>query len=896
VIKIPEPHTIKDLIFHGNQDPDHPALESPGQLPLTYRDLRNQVLLVIKTLNSRGFGRNDRISVIMPGGPETAVLGIGIMAGFTHAPLNPQYKDLEFREMFSRLSIKAVILQKNHETAARAVALSQKIPVIEITPSPNKAGIFTIGDGVFDGKEEAVFAQPDDTVIVMQTSGTTSVPKIVPLSQKQFCKSAYHYFSRLNLSEKDISLHIVAHFHILGITHTLLAPLLGGGTVVCTRDYISPDFLPLLKKFRPTFYCAAPAHHKGILHELKKVPAAELKHHSLRYIRSTSSPLPASARKELETLLGVPVIESYAMTESPVISINMPHKEGSAGIPMVESLVIMDEKGTILKTFENGEVAIRGDVVFSGYENAHENAYAFTEGYFRTGDIGYLDNEGYLFLTGRKKELINKGGEKFSPQEIDATLVSHPGIREAMAFRIDDPVLGEDVAVMVVRADETVSEQDLRRYLLDRLIQFKVPRRIFFVDEIPKGPTGKLLRYAGTERYKTGLFEEKQIPEVTIDSISPQVSRFEEKIMEIWTGILDGQSLSPDDDFFNCGGNSLTAIELLIKIQRAFQVTFSPDMIYLYPTIRQQATLIAQKDNNFSRYHPLIVPIHEKGTLTPLFCFNPLGGWIKEYQYISRFFDQDRPVFGIRARGLEPAEEPVATVEEAAREYIDAIKTVQKEGPYHLLGFSGGALYAFELACQIQNRGETVTFLGIIDMSLPAPLKRLFDISRGQGPNIFITAGFPVYAFLNSLLKKNPDSPLYSIFVKSVRVFSQGLLWLKSSSSIPASGSDMDSVTDAQRSWILTLPEKQQMLVRTQIRAISIYKPPVFSGDVILFSTGPDSEFYPGDPARGWNSCITGKTILIDIPGDHWTLYRDPLGQMTAKKIEESFKRADTHG
>ena len=412
MIEIPEPHTIKELIFNGNQDPDHPAIESPGQQPLSYRDLRKQVLLVIKTLNSLGFGRNDRIAVIMPGGPETAVLGIGIMAGFTHTPLNPQYKDDEFQGIFSRLRVRAIIVQKNQETAARAVALSRNIPVIEITPSADKAGIFEIGAGIPEKKEEALFARPDDTVIVMQTSGTTSVPKIVPLSQKQFCKSAYSYFSRLNLSDKDISLHIVAHFHILGITHTLLAPLLGGGTVVCARDYISPDFLPLLKKYRPTFYCAAPAHHKGILNELKKVPADELKDHSLRYIRSTSSPLPEHARKELERLFGVPVIESYAMTESPVITINMPHKEGSAGIPMVESLVIMDENGTILGNFENGEVAIRGDVVFSGYEDADENASAFTNGYFRTGDIGYLDNEGYLFLTGRKKELINKGGEK----------------------------------------------------------------------------------------------------------------------------------------------------------------------------------------------------------------------------------------------------------------------------------------------------------------------------------------------------------------------------------------------------------------------------------------------------------------------------------------------------
>jgi thioesterase domain-containing protein len=305
--------------------------------------------------------------------------------------------------------------------------------------------------------------------------------------------------------------------------------------------------------------------------------------------------------------------------------------------------------------------------------------------------------------------------------------------------------------------------------------------------------------------------------------------------------------------------------------------------------------LIGCRDTPVSRYHPLIVPIQGNGSLKPLFCFHPLGGWIQEYQYISSFLDKERPVFGIRARGLEPEEKPVLTVKEAALEYINAITTVQTEGPYHLLGFSGGALYAFEVACELQKRGELVTFLGIIDMSLPAPLKRLFDMSRGQRPSIFIRAGFPLYVFLNNNLKKNPDSLLYSLFVKSVRIFSEGLLILTGSGPLSASGSDEDSVTDTQRSWIATLPEKQQKLVRIQIRAISLYKPGTFSGDITLFSTGQDPEFYPGDPARGWNSVVTGKTLVTDIPGDHWTLYREPLGQMTAKKIEESLKLADSH-
>ena len=446
-----EPHTIKELIFDGNQDPDHPAIEIPGYQPLTYRDLRNQVLLVIKTLTAMGFGRNDRIAVIMPAGPETAVLGIAVMTGFTHTPLNPQFKEHEFLDILSRLKVKAVIVQKNHETAARAAALSQGIPLIEITPSPDKAGIFTIDRDHTGRRQRNGVCRPEDTAIIMQTSGTTSLPKIVPLRQKQVCKAILVLASRSNHTDRDKSLHIVPHFHLLGVIGTLLAPLSCGGTVICTRDFIAPDFLSLLKNSRPTFYCAGPAHHQAILHELKKVPPQELKNHSLRYIRSVSAPLPASVRQELETLLGIPVIESYAMTESPNITFNNPMKEGSVGFPIIESLAIMDDDGTRLGTFEQGEVAVQGEVVFSGYEDAPDkNASAFINGWFMTGDVGYLDDEGYLYLTGRKKELINKGGEKISPVEIDQVLMTHPAVRQAMAFRIHDDVLGEDIAAMVV--------------------------------------------------------------------------------------------------------------------------------------------------------------------------------------------------------------------------------------------------------------------------------------------------------------------------------------------------------------------------------------------------------------------------------------------------------------
>jgi len=902
MIKKFEPYTIKDLIFNGNQNPDHPAIETPGYQPLTYRDLRKQVLLVMKTLNSMGFGRNDRIAVIMPGGPVTAVLGIAVMAGFTHTPLNPQYQEPEFLAIFPRLKVKAIIVQKNNKTAARSAALSCNIPIIEITPLPDQAGIFEMGMSISDDGKEVLFAQAEDTAIVMQTSGTTSLPKIVPLTQKQVCKSVIILRSHINISSQDKSLHIVPHFHLLGVIGTLLVPLLGGGTVICTKDFIPSDFLTFLRNYQPTFYIAGPAHHQAILHELKKVPPSELKNNSLKYIRSISAPLPAYVRHDLETLLGAPTIESYAMTESPNITLNLSRKEGSVGIPIIESLIIMDEEGTRLGTFESGEVAIRGEVVFSGYEDApDENASAFLNGWFRTGDMGYVDDEGYLYLTGRKKELINKGGEKISPAEIDQVLMTHPAVKQAMSFRVNDPVLGEDIAAMIVVENQNTGEEELRRFLLERLIPFKVPRRIYFVDEIPKGPTGKLLRYVGTERYNTNACEEAQTFRLTKKTISPDLSLNQERLMQIWKGILDIESLSPDDDFFRCGGNSLAAIELLIKIQRAFQLNIPPDTIYMYPTIRQQALIITQKAGNVLQYHPLIVPIREDGTLSPLFCFHPVGGWIGKYQDISPFFDHNRPVFGIRARGLEPAEKPSLTIEEAAREYADAIKTVQKEGSYHLLGYSGGAIFAFELACQLQSRGESVTFLGIIDQSVPAPQIRLFRritylLPKGQASNTIVATSYNLYSFLKNRLKTNPDSMLSLFFDKGVRICSWGLLYLTGFHLLRASRPNVEFSFDGEKEAISTYPEEQQSLVRTQLMALQNFKPRTFSGDVTLFSTGPDSEFFPSDPTRGWNSCITGKTIVIDIPGDHETLFQEPFGRIVAQKIEESLKAVDAHG
>ena len=498
-------YTIEELIFHRNQDPDHNAIECPNHHPLTYRDLREQVLNSVKALNAMGFRRNDRIAVITPAGPETAVILISVMTGFTSVPLNPQSKEQEYEMNFSQLKIKAIIVQKAHETAARGVAVKRNIAVIELVPRSGMAGRFTLEPAGGEDSGEVTFATSSDISHIFLTSGTTSRPKIVPLSQKQSFLGRQRQATALKFTSADRCLNIIPYYHGMGLHTALLSVLFAGGTVICIKDFIPMDFFSLVKTLRPTCYVAGPAHHQAILRAIKKIPRDEWKNNSLRLIVSSSASLPDGVSRELETLLGVGLTEQYALSETGVISINIPPRQGSVGFPIIEQVAILDENGNFPMEGNAGEIVVTGDTVFSGYEDApDENKAVFMNGWFRTGDIGYLDRDGYLFLTGRKKELINKGGEKISPEEIDCVLKSHTLVRAAMTFGIADPVLGEEIAAMVVLADDRVTETDLRNHLLDRMVASKLPRRIFFVDRIPRNPSGKPLRYVGTQRYSQG--------------------------------------------------------------------------------------------------------------------------------------------------------------------------------------------------------------------------------------------------------------------------------------------------------------------------------------------------------------------------------------------------------
>ena len=877
---------VRDLILFGSQDPDSPAIESPGYLPLTYRELRKQIAYVVRSMNARGFRPNDRIAVIMPNGPHTAVAILAVMAGFTVVPLNYQNKEPEYDSVFSHLGIKAVLVQKGEHSAAIAVAEAQKIRIIEVSCSQETAGVFTFFPEMDTRGTQAIYATPEDIAAIKLTSGTSAKPKAVPTRQKRFFAGMQKLNAASGISTTDKNLHFLSLDTGFGYETPLGGTLLTGGTLVFLREFVPSDFLSLIRTWRPTYYWGGPAHHQAILQELKKTPQDQRANHSLRMIISGSAAIRPAIIQELEALLGVRVIDIYVMSEA-YISMNNPGKPGSVGIPFISELEIRDENGHALPGGQAGEVVVRGELVFDGYLNApEENAAAFRDGWFRTGDLGYLDDEGYLFLTGRKKEMINKGGRKIAPAEIDAVLLSYPGISDAMVFRIPDPTLGEEIAAMVVRTDKQVSEEDLRQYCLDHLVQFKVPQKVFFVDEIPKNGLGKPLRDEGSQKFSDIAVSENGRKGSMGENIVITPSTTEETLLQLWKGILEMSDITITDDFFRCGGNSLSAIELLIKIQREFHLNLPPDTIYRYPTIKELAVIIRQKTNVKKEYHPLIVPLREGGSLPPLFCIHPLGGWMDHYLKILPAVDNSRPVFGIRGRGLEPGEELPRTVEATAKEQVDAVRTVQKTGPYHLMGFSNGGIIAYELACQLQELGEMTVFLGIIDVSAPATEVRYVKT--------LATKLFPgqvlgkIPAFFERSLKAYPDSWIYKWIMKAIQMVFHGVLFRSPAKSLPESVGGVHSSINLKEESLAHYPAESRPNMKVQLNASHMYLPHTFDGDLVLFSTGPDPILFPGDMTRGWGSRITGKCEVITVPGDHSNLFDEPYLSVLTEKIRET--------
>jgi len=483
-------------MFQDHND-DNIALTSETNSKLLYGELKLFVNNISRQLAGNGITNKDRAAIILPNGPYMASSFLAISSYMSAAPLNPAYKTNEYEFYLKDLSPKIVIVEPNSKNNVIEVAKKLKIPVCEIKiQKDSPSGLFDL----FDKSSEYSLPEENDEALVLHTSGTTSRPKIVPLTNKNIFSSAVNISKSLELSEIDHCLNIMPLFHIHGLIAILAASMKVGASVCTSNGFNAIKFLELAKSEKITWCSGVPTMHQAILLRAEKnlELAKDLK---LRFIRSSSASLPPAVFEKLNSVFKCPVIEAYGMTEATHLMTSNPlppkiQKPGFVGIPAGPNVCIMDDNNKILNQGETGEVCVKGNNVTLGYDNNPEaNKKSFSNGWFRTGDQGYFDQDGYLKISGRLKEIINKGGEKISPLEVDNILMDHPLIEQAVCFGYEDKMLGEEIAAaIIVKEGQNCSEIDVKNYAEEKLAKFKIPKKIFFVNEIPKGATGKLQR------------------------------------------------------------------------------------------------------------------------------------------------------------------------------------------------------------------------------------------------------------------------------------------------------------------------------------------------------------------------------------------------------------------
>ena len=494
--------TIRNMI---NQQNDNLIfLTSEKNEKLSYGEFKIFNEKISRQLAATNVKNSDRAAIVLPNGPLMASSFLSISSYMSAAPLNPSYKQEEFEFYLDDLKPKFLLVEPNSKSLAVIAAKNLNIPVFEMKISDNQPlGTFELFDKETDYKNPNDY----DEALVLHTSGTTSRPKIVPLSNLNIFTSAVNISKSLKLTADDHCLNIMPLFHIHGLIAVLSASAKVGASVCASNGFNALKFLDLAETQNISWYSGVPTMHQAILLRAQK-NSDKAKKLNLRFIRSSSASLPPAIFEQLNDIFETPVIEAYGMTEATHQMTSNPlppaiQKPGLVGMPAGPEICIMNDKNEKLAQGEIGEICIKGDNVTNGYENNPEaNKQSFVNDWFRTGDEGFFDKDGYLKISGRLKEIINKGGEKISPLEVDNILMDFPPIDQALCFGYKDKMLGEDIAVAIkLKENKSCTEDDIKSYANEKLAKFKIPKKIFIVEDIPKGATGKLQRIGLAKKF-----------------------------------------------------------------------------------------------------------------------------------------------------------------------------------------------------------------------------------------------------------------------------------------------------------------------------------------------------------------------------------------------------------
>ncbi len=457
---------------------DRPAMVGTLFVPLSYRELAQQIVDVRRTLRQAGLGQDARIAIGIPDSAAAAWSIVTTACSAAAIPLDPKLTTAEIERCFRSLRPSAILLQRGVPSSARSVAEQRSVPIIEAVASAPGRLDFALSAPQIAPPSADDDPEPDTPAFILHTSGTTADPNLVPFSHGNVLASAERVHIWFSLTSEDRCLNVSPVYYSHALTTTVLPPLLIGGSVAFPADAMNVELAEWLGELRPTWYSAGPTMHRAILDKARDRPGLRAMH-SLRLISTAGAAIAQPVLEEMQTVLGVPVLQHYGSSETAQIASNRPEpglsKPGTCGLPWPGIIKIVGENGREVGCGERGEVFVRGPSITSGYLNAPElNALVFQHGWYRTGDIGSLDQDGFLSLHMRRREIINRGAEKISPQEIDLVLMQHPDVVEAAAFGIPHPSLGEDVAAAIVlRPGATLTPDALRAFAGERLAAFK---------------------------------------------------------------------------------------------------------------------------------------------------------------------------------------------------------------------------------------------------------------------------------------------------------------------------------------------------------------------------------------------------------------------------------------
>ncbi len=681
------------LSVRGNSDSRLALLSAEGR-ESAFSQLADYVRSAAVDLCKWGILKNHRIALVTDNGPHAVTAFLSVFSTCTCFPQNPSSQLDECIRYMEESGVSGVLHQADLETNFMEAACHLQIPVIYFSPKDEFPGLLSISDPPFMKGQGEEKPSGDDIAIILQTSGTTSRPKIVPFSHKRLIGTALSFGESLGLTEQDRTVNVTPLFHGYGLNTVVLATLFSGGSVICCREFPFEKFREILEKMVPTWFSAVPTVLQSIAEDAS---GREIKH-KLRFIRSGSSALASSVADQLEKSFRVPVVEAYATTETVLIASNpvdmKKRKRGSAGIPAGCEVAIMDHSGSFVSSPGTGEILVKGPLVMSGYENSPEdNEKVFIHGWYRTGDEGFLDEEGFLYITGRIKEMINRGGEKVSPGEIDEVLLSHSSVVQAVAFPFPHATLGEDIAAAVVLRDGyTLTGSQLRTFVASKLAPFKVPSRIVILPEIPEGPTGKFVRRSLGELIH---FTEPDNRPIETDN--------EKLLAAIWKETLGVDPLGAEDDFFASGGNSLLAALLVVNIQTKTGVDIPLAHIYMARTLAMIAKELDKPPSPEMNGNMTLIK-HGDPSSTLYCVFSEEDEVSVNFGGIASTLQEH-----VRVAGIEkPDPEYFQTIEEEALYVAEEILQDRQEGPFHITGFCYGGMIAFKVAQILEERGHKV--------------------------------------------------------------------------------------------------------------------------------------------------------------------------------------------